>query len=215
MSSKRFPGKVLAPFRGEPLIMHVFRRVGRVLPASDIVVTTSNEASDEPLVSYLRGAGVLVFRGPLDNVFERFRLCLKEHPCDWILRISADSPLLDIHILRLVIGKAEENDCDLVSTIFPRTLPSGLNAELIRSSAFISVPSSELTREDQEHVTPYFYRHSNQYRIRNVETGSYQVPGMSLAVDSVEDLRRIEGLAVDDADYADKSLSSAVSPPNQ
>jgi spore coat polysaccharide biosynthesis protein SpsF len=32
MSSRRFPGKVLAPFRGHPIIWHVLERVAQALP---------------------------------------------------------------------------------------------------------------------------------------------------------------------------------------
>ncbi len=195
MSSQRFPGKVLAPFRGEPLISHVVRRVGQVLSLSDIVVTTSRELSDDPLASYLQGIRVQVFRGPLNNVFERFRLCLAVHPCDWILRVSADSPLLDAGVLKRVIGSAELDDCDLVSTIFPsRTFPSGQNAELIKTSSFLSVTPDQLSPDDEEHVTPFFYRHSDRYRIQGIASRSHETAAFGLAVDSVEDLKRIESL---------------------
>jgi len=81
---------------------------------------------------------------------------------------------------------------DLVTTIFPRTFPRGQNAELISAAAMRAVPVAELTVEDQEHVTPFFYRNAARYRIVNVEAA---VPSdQSFAVDSVEDLRRIEQL---------------------
>ena len=193
MSSSRFPGKVLAPFRGKPLIKHVVERVNGLLPASNITVLTSSEESDDPLETYLERAGIHVFRGPLVNVFERFRLCLVEQPCDWILRISADSPLLSADVLRRVVQAPLESDCDLVTTIFPRTFPRGNNAELIRSS-LLDIAPQELTADDREHVTPYYYRHSSQYRICNIVSGSPELAESNLAVDTVEDLRRLESL---------------------
>ncbi len=197
MSSSRFPGKVLASFRGEPLIRHVVRGVGRAIAPSDIVVTTSSKSSDDPVASYVESLQINVFRGPLNNVFDRFSQCVAEYPCDWILRISADSPLLNPEILRQVIDEAGDGDCDLVSTIFPRTFPRGRNAELIRVATFLSVPAHELSAEDQEHVTQCFYRDSGKYRIRNVRS-SRDLSGLSLAVDTIEDLQRIEALSVEE-----------------
>lgn len=197
MSSSRFPGKVLAPFKGEPLIRHVVRGVSEAIPLSDIVVTTSSEPSDDPVTTYLESLDVHVFRGPLNNVFDRFRQCVAAYPCDWILRISADSPLLDPEVLRQVIDAAGDGDCDLVSTIFPRTFPKGRNAELIRVATFLSVSVDELSGEDHEHVTQCFYRNSEDYRIRNVRS-SGDLSGLSLAVDTLEDLRRIESFSVEE-----------------
>src|SRR6476646_7667507 len=94
MSSQRYPGKVLAPFRGEPMIWHVVRAVETALPRPDLLVVTSTHPTDDPLVHYLQAVGIQVFRGPLDNVLQRFLLCLQSHPCEWVLRINGDSPLL-------------------------------------------------------------------------------------------------------------------------
>lgn len=70
------------------------------LPSVQIVVATSIERPDDPLASYLSTLGATVFRGPLDNVFERFRMCVFEHPCDRFLRLNADSPFLDGCVLQ-------------------------------------------------------------------------------------------------------------------
>src|SRR6185503_15435408 len=99
MSSQRFPGKVLAPFRGEPIISHVVARAAAAVPRDAITVATSSERSDDPLVRYLEGEGVSVFRGPLDDVLGRFQACLSAHPCEWLFRVCADSPLLDHHVI--------------------------------------------------------------------------------------------------------------------
>ncbi|THJ23521.1 MAG: acylneuraminate cytidylyltransferase [Nitrospira sp. CG24E] len=198
MSSSRYPGKVLAPFRGEPVIVHVVRAIECVLPSSDIVVTTSGEKSDDPLAEYLDSLGISIYRGPLANVMKRFSSCLEQHPCDWILRISGDSPLLCQDLIRLVVRQAEWFNGDLVTTIFPRTFPQGQNAELIKAGTLRSLSLMDLTPEDQEHVTPYFYRHPERFSITNVESGDRRLAGCSLAVDTVEDLQRLEGLSSED-----------------
>lgn len=194
MSSRRFPGKVLAPFRGRPLIDHVLASVGQALPHVPIVVATSSEKTDDPLAEYLRSMNVPVFRGPLQKTFDRFRMCVREYPCEWILRVSGDSPMLDARVLKAVVRQAGAQ-WDLVTTISPRTFPSGQNAELIRVSTFVKIDAKEISDHDQEHVTSFYYRNTNQFRIFNVESGNAKLAELSFAVDTVEDLDRLERLS--------------------
>jgi spore coat polysaccharide biosynthesis protein SpsF len=177
------------------LIRHVLAAIERALPLVPVVVATSRESSDDPLVSYLRASNIDVFRGPLDNVFERFRMCLAEHVCDWILRFSADSPLLDSGLLQEVVSREDKTNCDLVTTIFPRTFPRGRNAELIQVSTFMTIDTSELSEADREHVTQVYYRNPERFRIVNIQSGNPQLAELSLAVDTVEDLHRLEQLS--------------------
>jgi len=198
MSSRRYPGKVLAPFRGEPLIRHVVRAVEAVVPRSCLVVVTSTHVSDDPLAQYLQAIGIQVFRGPLDNVLQRFVLCLQSHSCKWVLRINGDSPLLWPEIVQLVVNRSEQFAGDLITTIFPRTFPRGQNAELINAEALSVIAKEAIDPEDLEHVTPLFYRHPERFRILNIESGNTALAETSMAVDTIEDMLRLERLTAAD-----------------
>jgi spore coat polysaccharide biosynthesis protein SpsF len=191
MSSRRFPGKVLAPFRGRPIIWHVLDRVARALPEVPRVVVTSTDPSDDPLAAYLASIEVACFRGPLDDVFERFRLAARDRGAKWLLRICADSPLLDAHVLTAVVG-AFDPALDLVTTTAPRTFPKGHNAELINAQTFAAIAASELDDEDREHVTRFLHRNRERFRVKNVESGDPALAQQELAVDTIEDLHRLE-----------------------
>ena len=195
MSSARFPGKMLAPFRGRPLVAQVLASVQRALPSLPVVVATSDDPTDDPLARYVETLRVPVFRGPLEDVFERFRRCVAAHPCEWILRLSGDSPLLDARVLQAVAGCADDATLDLATTIFPRTWPKGYNAELLRARTFLAVDTRLLTADDREHVTPYFYRHAEQFHIRNIASEDPRLAVLSAAVDTCEDLQRLEALS--------------------
>jgi spore coat polysaccharide biosynthesis protein SpsF (cytidylyltransferase family) len=198
MGSRRFPGKVLAPFLGQPLIKHVVLAVARALPHVPITVLTSRAEAEMPLVAYLNSLGVAVFRGPLDAVFGRFRQALTLFPCEWFVRICADSPLLDPHVLQAVAYHPCKAHYDVVTTIFPRTFPKGHNAELLRVSSFMAIDEAELSSDEQEHVTPYYYRQPDRFRIGTVTSGNPGLATWSLAVDTVEDLQRLEHLSAAD-----------------
>lgn len=193
MSSARFPGKVLAPFRGKPIIDHVVEAVQRA--EVPVVVATSEERSDDPLAGYVVSRGGACFRGPLDDVLERFLRCSELHPCDWVIRICGDSPLLDPRVIRAVLRElpgAARDDVSLVTTTSPRTFPLGMNVEAVRLEALRALRAEPLTKDDCEHVTRFFHRHPERYRTRNVASGNAALAQLELAVDTVADLERIE-----------------------
>jgi spore coat polysaccharide biosynthesis protein SpsF (cytidylyltransferase family) len=198
MSSQRFPGKVLAPFKGKPLIAHVIGQVTQAIPATALVVATSEESSDDPLASYLRELSISVFRGPLENVFRRFQLCLEEYPCTWFFRVCADSPLLHSGLLTAAMAYRHRLDLDLITNVFPRTFPKGQSVEMLRAETFAAIPADLLTAEEQEHVTKYYYNNPDRLRILNMDSGNAELGEMSFVTDTIEDLRRLEGMAIDD-----------------
>ncbi len=197
MHSTRFPGKVLAPLNGYPIIRHVVSRVGQVIQPNCITVATSTEPSDDPLAVYVRDIGISVFRGPLDNVFTRFQMCLKENPCNWFFRICADSPLLDSALLQTMLTYRDRAEADLVTNVFPRTFPKGQSVEMLRAEMFAAIDSTRLSTEEQEHPTKFYYDHPAQFRIINLESAHPELASTSLVVDTLDDLRRLEKLALE------------------
>lgn len=197
MSSKRFPGKVLAPFRGTPLIAQVIGRVTPVVPADAVVVATSEEISDDPLSSYVREIGIAVFRGPLKNVFRRFQLCLEAYPCTWFIRICADSPLVHGPLLQSVMAYRHRLDLDLITNTYPRTFPKGQSVEMLRAETFAAISADLLTTKEQEHVTQYYYSNPDRFKILNLDSGNKELGKISFAIDTIEDLQRLEEMATD------------------
>lgn len=193
MSSRRFPGKVLAPMAGRPVVAHVLARVAEAVPQSDVVLATSTAPSDDPLAGYVASLGYAVHRGPLDDVVARFQGCLQAYSCDWFFRVCADSPLYDPRLMRAMLPLARD-DVDLVTNTFPRTFPKGRSTELVRAGAFAAIDPRRLEPEQREHATKLFYDHPGKYRIRNIASGDPKLAAQSLVVDTVEDLARLEDL---------------------
>jgi spore coat polysaccharide biosynthesis protein SpsF len=192
MSSRRFPGKVLAPLHGVPVLRHVVDRLARVLPRNQIVIATSTDPSDDRLAAYAEGLEVRVFRGSLDNVFERFQGCLKAHPCPAFFRISADSPLLVETLLPVFLEMWRKTRVDLITNIFPRSWPRGHSVELLDAAAFAAIDATTLTAEQKEHLTTVYYQNPARFRIVNVPSGRSDWSEINLCVDTPEDLERLE-----------------------
>lgn len=199
MSSARFPGKVLAPFRGRPLLHHVIARARVALASAPVFVLTSIDPSDDPLAAYVDSLrsemGVTVFRGDLDDVHSRFAGCLERYPARSFVRICADSPLQNENLLKLAVDTFGKARPDLLTTTFPRTFPKGQNIEVVSSQVFLKTVGLALDPGQREHVTSYFYQHADQFRILPLKCESGDFSGINLCVDTLADLLRLEALA--------------------
>jgi spore coat polysaccharide biosynthesis protein SpsF len=193
MSSRRFPGKVLATLAGRPMIDHVLERCGRAFGLERVVLATSIESSDDALADHAATLGVSVFRGEIDNVLGRFQRCLAAHPCEWFVRISADSPLIDPRLVACVAERRVPG-LDLVTNVQPRTFPAGQSVEVVNSGSFARLDAAALTEEEREHVTLVFYRHPERFRMRNVASRDPRLASQHFAVDTREELRMVEAM---------------------
>lgn len=167
MDSRRFPGKVLYKVQGKPLLQYLLERLRSIKDSPEIIVATSLEKSDNPIVEFCSKSTIPVFRGSLANVAERFRKALDSFSLDGFVRISGDSPLLDQRLIEDGIKYFLENKYDLVTNVWPRTFPSGQSVEVIKTTTFQKISERISLPEDQEHVTRYFYRHSENFSIMN------------------------------------------------
>src|ERR1700761_8195328 len=95
MGSTRLPGKVLKPIAGQPLLWHIVHRLKASRLIQDIAIATTTNPLDEAIVEFGRQEGVIVVRGPEDNVLARFAHAAEQLDADIIVRVSSDAPFLD------------------------------------------------------------------------------------------------------------------------
>lgn len=189
MSSVRFPGKILAPLNGKPIIKHMIDLASQIKDKYQVVVLTSVEESDDPLVSYLESIGCCYFRGSLNNVFERFQECAKSYACDYFVRICADSPFLNTKLVEVLLEYVKQNHVyDIISNVFNRTFPKGQSVEIIRSDTFLDIEKKLLTNYECEHVTPYLYSNQQKFKTMFVNYNK-NLAHINMSIDSIEDLR--------------------------
>jgi len=192
MTSRRYPGKMLAPFLGKPVLSHVVDRLKKTKISSQIILATSEENSDDPLATYSNQLGLKVVRGSLDDVMKRFVLCLEHYKCDAFFRVCGDSPLLLPFLFEHAASIFRKNNFDLVTNIFPRSFPAGMTVELIRTKTFLEAQKDIYQSEDREHITRYFYNNHKKFKIYNIECANSSHLNLKLAVDNPDDLKKIE-----------------------
>lgn len=187
MSSQRLPGKVLYKVAGKPMLHYLLERLEHCGSLDAIVVATSTGESDTPIADYCQELGVACYRGPLYNVAGRFKEVLDVYQFDGFVRVNGDSPLLDQQLVDKGVDIFIRGNFDLVTNILPRTYPIGQSVEVLRSNAFRR--GYQLMQEDEEfeHVTKFFYKNQQDFKIYNFASETYY-GDLHLAVDTVSQM---------------------------
>ncbi|MFI6798880.1 cytidylyltransferase domain-containing protein [Streptosporangium canum] len=193
MGSTRLPGKVLRTLGGRTVLERVVRAVPRGV-LDDLVVATTTEPADDAVVAECERLGVAWHRGPVDDVLTRFLGVLDRVECDAVMRLTADCPLLDPEIIAMAAGMWRATPgLDYLSTSpQPRTLPRGLDVEIVSAGALRSLDGTA-TGHHRTHVTSYVYTHAERFRI----IGLTFPPGdadLRVTLDTVEDWELIRAV---------------------
>ena len=187
MGSTRLPGKVLQPIQGRTMLERVCRRASRSFLADELLVATSASPQDDAIVAECRRIGVPWFRGNEEDVLERFYLAALSRRTDAVVRVTADCPLIDDQIIDKVILAMLQSRPDYAANILPRTYPRGLDTEVFTVEALERAWDQAELPYERVHVTPYFYRHPELFRLHGV-TGSEELGHWRWTVDSADDL---------------------------
>lgn len=192
MSSTRLPGKVLKPLLGEPMLARQIERVRRARGIDKLVVATSDDASDDPIESLCGALGVGVYRGSLTDVLGRYRgAAMRFGPADHIVRLTGDCPLADWEVIDAVLDRHLAEAADYTSNCLKLTFPKGLDVEVFKAAHLETAFHEARDPYEREHVTPFFYRHPDRFRLSNLECDP-PLGDLRWTVDTPEDFAFVE-----------------------
>lgn len=170
MASSRLPGKVLLPAAGKRMLLHTLERLRRSQLLDPIVVATSEDASDDPIVDLCKSADAPCFRGSLDDVLDRFYQCATAYQMQHIAEFKGDNPLID-PVVCDQIGKIyldHVGQYDYVTNNHPPTYPDGQEVEIFPYSALATAWKEAKEPFQREHVTPFIWDQPERFRVLNV-----------------------------------------------
>jgi spore coat polysaccharide biosynthesis protein SpsF len=155
MGSTRLPGKVLREVAGKPMLSQQIRRLKSCSEADEIVVATTTNPADEPLVEVAHREGVSCFRGSEVDVLDRFVGAASQTKADVVVRLTADCPLIDPALTDQVIHELidHESTCDYAANVLKRTFPRGLDVEAFFFDVLLRWNRMASSQRSREHVT--------------------------------------------------------------
>jgi len=176
------------------MLERVVERATAIENVSSIIVATSTDIDDEPIVIEATRLGISSYRGHPTDVLDRYYHAATQYEADAVMRITADCPLLDPGVATQVIDQFLATGADYCSNIRPPSYPDGLDVELLSYDALATCWKDARLDSDREHVTTYIRRtRSELFKIANV-VHPYDLSSIRWTVDENEDLEFMRAL---------------------
>ena len=148
---------------GTPLLRWVMERLKQMDFLDGIIVATSNDESDEPIVHYAQQHGATVVRGSKEDVLSRFIDASADlEDSDLLLRFTADNPLYDPTRTK----EAWQFYCDAAVDYVAIEGLSHMVPEFVRVGCLKDAAKNAAETLDREHVTTFIRRHPKKYKIK-------------------------------------------------
>ena len=192
IGSTRLPGKVMKPINGVPMIELLLARLALSREIDQIVVATSTDPRNQPLVDHVRNLGYACERGSESDVMERYLLAARTHEADIIVRITGDCPLIDPELVDEAVRRFRTEGVDYFSNTVPTTYPDGLDTEVFTMAALEKAARETDSPYDHEHVTPYL-RESGHFSGASMQA-EYDYSALRWTVDEQADFDVVSGV---------------------
>ena len=196
MTSTRLPGKVLMDLAGRPMLAQQLRRLARCRQVDEIVVATTTNATDDPVVAVARAEGARWFRGSEADVLARYVGAARETKAEVVIRVTADCPLIDPEVSDCVVEAllASQALYDYASNVAQRTYPQGLDTEALFADTLERVNRMARSSSAREHVTHYILKERPElFSVRSV-LDTIDSSDLRWTVDWPEDLALVRRL---------------------
>lgn len=155
MGSTRLPNKVMKPIGGVPMIELLLSRLSKATELDQIIVATSIDVRNQPLVEHVQKLGYACEQGSENDVLDRFKQAALKHKADVVVRITGDCPLVDPELVDEVIRRFKASGVDYYCNTSPPSYPDGLDIEVFTYMALEQASRETDKAFDHEHVTPY------------------------------------------------------------
>ena len=167
-ASTRLPGKVLKDLSGKPALVRMVERVRRSRFLDEVVVATSIEETNLPVVRICAENEIRVFVGSEDDVLDRVFQAAKLFRPKYVVRLTADCPCFDPALLDEAISELEP-ESDYLG-MMSETFPDGLDFEVMSFEALRAAWREAKLASQREHVTQFIVNNKARFRCQDFES---------------------------------------------
>lgn len=220
--STRFPGKVLVPIHGYPMVHHVYRRSSACKQLDDLIIATDSELVAETCANL--GDKVVLTHSEHASGTDRVAEVARAVEADIVINIQGDEPMLDSVVIDQLVALMRSEPHLMMGTVGSRAIPSEeyddphvvkvIERDGLAIGFYRTLPVAHPEGEVLKHVGLYAYRarflqefsdhpptplerehHLEQLRALSmgVAVGVLPTDYQSLAVDTPEGLKRVLG----------------------
>lgn len=201
MTSTRLPGKILMEVGSQSLLEINLRRIAKARNIDKLIVATTNLPADDKTAKLVESLGFEVFRGDENDVLDRFYQAIRQQTDEpnYIVRLTADCPLIDAALIDEIIQHTVENQLDYCSNTLDPHYPDGQDAEVFKTSALNQAWQEAKLPSEREHVTPYIWKNStfkggSLFKSENYAEKGINYGHLRMTVDEPADYKLISAL---------------------
>ncbi len=141
LASTRFPKKSMKKIAGKPIIKYLIERLQNAHEIRNIIVCTTNQKSDDPLVEYLKNEKIMYFRGNEKDILVRFLDAANQYNTDFIVSVDGDDIYTDPIYVDKIVDEYKKSKSDFIgSNGFPHGfVPVGIKKEALEKICELKV----------------------------------------------------------------------------
>ena len=188
--STRLPNKVLKDLCGKPALQRMIERVQRSKIVDEVMVVTSIEKNNLPILKLCSEMGVRVGIGSEDDVLDRFYQTAKLLKPEYVIRLTADCPCFDADLLDMAISEMKPESDYMAMT--SESFADGLDLEIMKSSALEKAWKEAIHSFEREHVTQFIVRRPEFFNLQDFESPIGYFGNHRWTVDEPEDFEVVE-----------------------
>lgn len=185
-TSTRLPGKVLKKILGKPMLELQLERMRRAKCSDELIVATSDQASDNEIAHLCARLNIGCFRGSLEDVLDRYHRAAAHYNARHIVRMTADCPLAEPQVMDATITLHLDEKNDYTCADAGSGWPKGLDVEVVRRETLETAWREAGTPQEREHVTPFVICHPDRFRLGRL-TAPTDYSNQRWTVDTPED----------------------------
>ncbi len=190
MGSSRLPGKILMLLDDRPLLGVILDRLRCCRSIDQIIVATTVEGNDEPVLSFCKAQRVACFRGSTEDVLTRTINAAEKVGAEIVVRVTGDAPWIDPTIIDQEVESLRRSGSDYAH-VDPETAVVLEGFETVRLEALRRVDRiPNLEPRHREHVTTYIRENLDEFRVEALESEPIlHQRSLKLSVDTPAELR--------------------------
>ena len=166
--STRFPGKVLAPLLGQPMLLWQLLRLQHLrTPHTLVVACPDTEGTHEQILPALvpHGYTVEIVDGDPNDVLRRFAVIAERYQAQEVVRLTGDTPLLDPAVVDELIAYHHWYSVPRADhTGIAAEWPDGMDCEIVSWDALALAYAEASSAAEREHVTPFIWGTPDRFR---------------------------------------------------
>lgn len=128
LNSKRLPNKAIIELNNKPLFMHVIDRINCAKKIEKLIVCTSTNNQDLPIIDICKKNNIEYFAGDEDNVMKRYIDAVSKYSPDHILRVTGENACVSFEFMDQAINEHVKKNSKYTTT---DDLPRGMRSEVI------------------------------------------------------------------------------------